>query len=140
MRRKKIALLESLHQTKENHRAVLFKYRRIANNTHFERKTLMARQTTASLCTLPVQFIHRIFDNMDEATLCLSCCGVCQRLNNILDTYKRYEVIFHFISSPILRYTISFSKKVSFWYLSSCQSGTIEVLKAVAFYQFFYWF
>lgn len=71
----------------------------------------MANQTTASLHKLPVQHIHRILDNMHGKTLFMSCQGVSQRLNNILDNYKPYQVISHCISSPTLRYTILFFKK-----------------------------
>ena len=83
----------------KEYRVVLLKYRRIANGTHFAKKTLMSHQTAILLHTLPVQMVYRILDNLDNKTIFMSCGGVCQRLNAIIDTYKPYQVIFHFISS-----------------------------------------
>jgi len=52
---------------------------------------------TISLHTLPVEMVYRIFDNLNKKTILLSCYNVCTRLNQILYTYQRYQVIFGFI-------------------------------------------
>ncbi len=52
---------------------------------------------TPSLLTLPVEMIYRILDNLDNKTIILSCRDVCERLNTIVDSYRRYQVIFDFI-------------------------------------------
>jgi hypothetical protein len=57
-----------------------------------------------SLHSLPVELIYRIFDNLDEKTLFLSCYGICKRLNSIRDTYYRYQVIFNFITTSYSDY------------------------------------
>ncbi|CAF4233402.1 unnamed protein product, partial [Rotaria magnacalcarata] len=41
--------------------------------------------------TLPVEFIYRILDNLDEFTILYSTRNVCARLNSITDTYHRYQ-------------------------------------------------
>ncbi len=62
----------------------------------FKRKILVFSKMTISLHTLPVEMIYRIFDNFNNKTILLSCYNVCTRLNQILDTYQRYQVIFGF--------------------------------------------
>ena len=57
----------------------------------------MSDKVISSLIKLPIEFIYRILDNLDESTICLSCRNVCQRLNTIIDTYPRYQVNFRFI-------------------------------------------
>ena len=47
-----------------------------------------------SLHTLPVEIIYRILDDLDVDNILISCRNVCQRLNDIIDTYHRYRVIF----------------------------------------------
>jgi hypothetical protein len=52
---------------------------------------------TLSLHTLPVELVYRILDNLEELTILLSLRNVCARLNDITDTYQRYQVNFNFI-------------------------------------------
>ncbi len=51
-----------------------------------------------SLPTLPVEMIYRILDHLDTFAILVSCRNVCKKLNDIIDTYHRYQVIliFHF--------------------------------------------
>ncbi len=53
----------------------------------------MSDETTLSLHTLPVEMVYRILDNLSKKTIILSMCNVCQRLNNIIDSYHRYQVM-----------------------------------------------
>jgi hypothetical protein len=46
-----------------------------------------------SLHTLPVELVYRILDHLDNKSLFLSCTNICRRLNDIIDTYHRYQVI-----------------------------------------------
>lgn len=57
-----------------------------------------------SLHTLPIELVYRILDNLNDKALFLSCYGVCQRLNDIIDTYRRYQVLFHFTTSSQFDY------------------------------------
>jgi hypothetical protein len=67
-------------------------------NAHISRKTTsMSTQMALSLHTLPVELVYRILDSLDNQTIILSCRNVCARLNDIIDTYHRYQVIFDFI-------------------------------------------
>jgi hypothetical protein len=50
-----------------------------------------------SLHTLPVEVVYRILDNLDEQIILFSFYNVCTRLDIIIDTYHRYEIIFGFI-------------------------------------------
>ena len=108
---------------------ILLSYWRIVYDTHFPRQTVMSQQTKFSLHTLPVQLVYRILDNFDNKTLFMSCYGVCQRLNDIMDTYKPYQVIFHLISSSVVRYILFFKTKsiilVSFLGYSFEETGFI---------------
>ncbi len=64
-----------------------------------------------SLHTLPVETVYRILDNLNNKTILLSCLNVCTRLNQIIDTYHRYQVILGFtikLYSPHLLNTLSF--------------------------------
>jgi hypothetical protein len=72
----------------------------------------MSHQTNVSLHTLPVQLVYCILDNVSGKTLFMSCYGVCRRLNDIMDTYKPYKVIFHSICSSPLKYAIVFQKSI----------------------------
>lgn len=51
----------------------------------------------ASLETLPVDLVYCILDHLEVLTILLSCRDVCTRLNHVIDTYRRYKVIFNFI-------------------------------------------
>ncbi len=50
-----------------------------------------------TLATLPVEMIYRILDHLDTETIFLSLRNVCQRLNDITDTYHPYQVNYRFI-------------------------------------------
>ena len=52
---------------------------------------------TLTLSTLPVELVYRILDHLNEKTIFWSLRNVCQRLNDITDTYHRYQVNFSFI-------------------------------------------
>ncbi len=52
---------------------------------------------TLTLSTLPVELVYRILDHLNEETIFWSLRNVCQRLNDITDTYHRYQVNFSFI-------------------------------------------
>lgn len=45
-----------------------------------------------SLHTLPVDVVYRVLDHLTDIELFLSIANVCQRLNNILHSYYRYQV------------------------------------------------
>ena len=57
----------------------------------------MATDIVPSLETLPVELLHRIFDNLDGQTLLLSLQYVCSRLHYITHNYNRYELDFQSI-------------------------------------------
>ena len=46
-----------------------------------------------SLQTLPVDMIYGILDHLDVYDILISCRNICQRLNAITDSYRRYQVI-----------------------------------------------
>ncbi|CAF1642530.1 unnamed protein product, partial [Adineta ricciae] len=48
---------------------------------------------TCSILRLPAEITYRILDHLDESTFILSLRNVCKRLNLILDTYYRYQVV-----------------------------------------------
>ncbi len=52
----------------------------------------MFNSSTLSLATLPVDIIYRILDHIDVQDIYMSARNICQRLDNIIDTYKRYQV------------------------------------------------
>ena len=54
----------------------------------------------ASLPTLPVEMIHRIFDDLDSTTIFLSVRDVCQSLRAATKTYHRYELDLSLLSKP----------------------------------------
>lgn len=47
---------------------------------------------TLSFHTLPVEMIFQILDHLSDEQLFLSLSNVCQRLNVILNSYRRYQV------------------------------------------------
>jgi len=83
----------------KNFKAYSFKIKRISQET-----TSITNQMALSLHTLPVELVYRIFDNLDDKALFLSCRGISARLNDILDTYHRHQVIFRFIMSSYSHY------------------------------------
>jgi hypothetical protein len=87
----------------------------------------MSHQTTLSLHTLPVQLVYRVLDHVDEKTIFMSCYGVCQRLNAIIDTYKPYQVSFHFISSSALRYLEDEGVRVRMSLINNCVLGSFDL-------------
>lgn len=44
------------------------------------------------LLNLPIYIIYRILDHLDELTILCSVFNVSTKLNNIINTYNRYEV------------------------------------------------
>lgn len=56
------------------------------NNIKFQHMAL-------SLPLLPVEMIYRILDHLDTYTILISCQDVCQKLNDVIYTYRRYQVI-----------------------------------------------
>jgi hypothetical protein len=52
----------------------------------------MSHRSTLSLITLPVEIVYRIFDHLELKGILLSARGVCQRLEDILDTYQHPQV------------------------------------------------
>ena len=42
--------------------------------------------------TLPIELVYRILDHLSDFTLFCSMQNVCQRFNQILNTYHRYQV------------------------------------------------
>lgn len=65
-----------------------------------------------SLHTLPVEIVYRILDDLDVDTILISCRNVCQRLNDMIDTYHRYKVTFITLSK--YSYTLSFNQRSFF--------------------------
>jgi len=59
---------------------------------------------TPSLHTLPIELVYRILDNLSDRQIFLSCLNVCARLNIIIDTYHRYQVIFDSIMKLYLHH------------------------------------
>ena len=47
---------------------------------------------SASLHTLPIDIIYRVFDHLSDQSLFLSVSNVCQRLNAIQLSYHRFQV------------------------------------------------
>jgi hypothetical protein len=58
-------------------------------------KETIAIPKTMSLSrhTLPVELVYRILDHLNNKSIFLSCTNVCRRLNDIIDSYHRYQVI-----------------------------------------------
>jgi len=57
----------------------------------------MSDRLILSLVTLPVEIIYLILDHQEDFTIVCSMRNVCQRLNAIVDSYRRYQVNFFFI-------------------------------------------
>ncbi len=62
-----------------------------------KKQPAMSNNKISSLLTLPVELVYQILDKLDYLTILLSCQNVCKKLNDIIDTYHRYQVIFAFI-------------------------------------------
>lgn len=61
----------------------------------------MTEKTLTPLLTLSIDIIYRILDKLDNLTLLCSVRDVCARLNKIVDTYNRYQVIFYIFIADI---------------------------------------
>ncbi|CAF3740535.1 unnamed protein product [Adineta steineri] len=46
-----------------------------------------------SLATLPVEFVYRIFDELDDWSMLCSAQNICIRINTILNSYHRYQTL-----------------------------------------------
>lgn len=57
----------------------------------------MPAKASASFLELPIEFVYRILDYVDDFTILCSVRDVCTRLNNITDTYNRYKVIIRIV-------------------------------------------
>ncbi|CAF1102759.1 unnamed protein product [Rotaria sordida] len=55
--------------------------------------TYMASKVHSSFLALPVEIVYRILDNLEPKTILLSLRNVCERLNKIIDTYPRYQLL-----------------------------------------------
>jgi hypothetical protein len=92
---KKLHHHEKLHATlfiKEH-----LKTNRASSTTTFHQKTTsIYHKMSLSLHTLPVELVYRILDQLNDKALFVSCSNVCARLNNIINTYHRYQVIIDF--------------------------------------------
>ena len=85
---------------------------RVGRNTHTTKETpSIYNKMTLSLHTIPVELVYRILDHLDPVTIFWSCSNVCTRLNAIINTYYRYQVIFGFI---IKSYSHNFQAHRSF--------------------------
>jgi len=60
-----------------------------------------------SLLTIPIEMVYRILDNLDDKTILLSCRSLCARLNDITDSYPRYQVILGFTMKSHFHYLLS---------------------------------
>jgi hypothetical protein len=56
----------------------------------------MSNKSMPSFVTLPVEIVYRILDHQTNFTIICSMRNVCQRLNEIVDSYHRYQVNFFF--------------------------------------------
>lgn len=54
---------------------------------------MMSDKIILTLHTLPIELIYRILDNLTDFTILYSMRNVCQRMNAIVDSYHRYQVI-----------------------------------------------
>lgn len=107
-------------------------YRRIIKHTYFIKAVQMSDKRTASLHTLPINLVFEILDNVDEKTLFISCYGVCRRLNDIIHTYKPYQVIIDFLMNENIfiniRYIIFFRKALI---LANFTKDTFEITRFI---------
>jgi F-box-like len=60
----------------------------------------MAHEPEVSLPTLPVELLHRVFDDLDASTILFSVQNVCRQLKTVVDTYHRYKLDFNWTSQP----------------------------------------
>ena len=60
----------------------------------------MSHKDTASLLTLPMEMLHRIFDEFDPATVFVSMRDVCQQLRTAVNSYYRYQLDHTSLSKP----------------------------------------
>ena len=54
----------------------------------------MSAKALPFLLTLPLEMLHRIFDDLDASTILLSVRDVCQQLRTATDTYNMYALDF----------------------------------------------
>ena len=101
----------------------------------------MSTQMALSLHTLPVELVYRILDNLDDKSMFLSSYNVCTRINTIIHTYHRYQVIFVFIMKSYphhLGSMLSFSKKHIYFDYFSCSWFQRDRFHTTAFYTSLY--
>ena len=60
----------------------------------------MFQKAEATLPSLPMEMLHRIFDELDGTTVFLAVRDVCQRLRAAADNYRRYALDFTALSKP----------------------------------------
>jgi hypothetical protein len=58
-------------------------------SSHF---SLMVDKVDPSLHTLPAELVHRILNSLDDFNIFYTVRNVCQRLDTIVDGYRRYKV------------------------------------------------
>ena len=58
----------------------------------------MSTNIVPSIQTLPVEILHRIFDNLDSETIVFSIRPVCRLFRSIINTYDRYVLDFQLVS------------------------------------------
>ncbi|CAF2902963.1 unnamed protein product, partial [Rotaria sp. Silwood2] len=62
----------------------------------------MSIQKIYSLQTLPIELIHRIFDQLDIQTIIFSIRSACKLFYSITNTYNRYALVFRYMSKSDL--------------------------------------
>ena len=87
-----------LKRTETFHAHVLY------NEHTSQRFASMAEKTKPSLHTLPLELVHRILNYLDNFNIFCTMRNVCARINTIVDSYRRYQVKFFFISTSYLCY------------------------------------
>ena len=60
----------------------------------------MSQEATARLLKLPVEMLHRLFDEIDGTTLLFSVRNVCQQLRAATFSYPLYTLDFASLSKP----------------------------------------
>jgi hypothetical protein len=60
----------------------------------------MSKYLIPSLETLPVEIVHRVFDNLDAHTILSSVRGTCRRFQALVNSYDRFILNFKQISRP----------------------------------------
>ena len=60
----------------------------------------MLRGDAALLSTLPVEMLHRIFDELDATIIIFSVRDVCRSIRAAVDSYNRYALDFTSVSKP----------------------------------------